>query len=93
MNKHDFVVVVSDQLHKPKKEVGLVIDTFLNEIMQCLKNDQKVTLTNFGTFEKSQPQVFDIYSPHDGTLLKNVKQYRVHFKTSPHLKKLLSGKL
>ena len=89
MNKKNFIDSVSGKLNMSKKDVHLVIDTFLNEMVIALDNNQKVTLTNFGTFEKSVVKAFDIYSPYDGKLLKNVPQIRVHFKSSAHLKKTL----
>lgn len=89
MNKKDLINRVSEYVNLPKKDVHLIVDSFLGEIIDALYHNQKVTLTNFGTFEKSAVKAFDIYSPYDGKLLKNVPQIRVHFKSSAHLKKRL----
>lgn len=86
MNKNDLVSIISQKANITKKDVGEVIDLFLNEIMDCLVRDEKVVLTNFGTFEKSTTKSIDIYSPYDGKLLKNVPQSRIRFKSSSNFK-------
>lgn len=86
MNKSDLVNIISVKTSKTKKDVNQIIDLFLEEIMNALGNDEKIVLTNFGTFEKSITKPIDIYSPFDGKLLKKVSQSRVKFKISNHFK-------
>ena len=86
MNKKDYVDFVSEKTGVSKKEVNLIIDTFIEEIINTLINGDKVMISNFGTFEKSITKPIDVYSPHDGRLLKNVPQIRVRFKSSTFLK-------
>lgn len=51
MNKSQLIAVVSEKLDMKKKDVELVIDTMINTIYNELKNDGKVTISGFGTFE------------------------------------------
>jgi DNA-binding protein HU-beta len=90
MNKNDFVNLISDKLGKTKKDVNLIIDNFLEEIITGLQNNEKIALTNFGTFQKSDVKKTDIYSPYDGKLLKGVTHTRVYFKSSSYLKSKLN---
>lgn len=85
MNKRDIIDYISLNYDKTKKDVGLIIDAFLDQITETLKKNEKVTLSNFGVFSKSVTKPFHIYSPYDGKLIKNVKQTRIHFKSSPNL--------
>lgn len=85
MNKRDIINYISLNHDKTKKDVGIIIDAFLDQIAIALKNNEKVNLSNFGVFSKSITKPFNIYSPYDGKLIKNVKQTRIHFKSSPNL--------
>lgn len=92
MNKNDLIILVSEKLGKTKKEVTIIIDKFLEEISKGLSESEKITLSNFGTFERKDIKAFDIYSPYDGKLIKGVKQTRIHFKSSSNLKNKLNEK-
>lgn len=90
MNKNDIVNKISQNHNMTKKSVNLVIDSFISLIEEALKNNEKVIISKFGSFEKSITKEFDIYSPYDGKLLKDVSQVRVRFKSSDHLKNYLN---
>ena len=90
MNKTDYINKISTNLDFTKKDVGLIIDEFINLMTNDLKNGEKIMLTNFGTFETSKTKAFNVYSPYDGKLIEGISQVRVHFKSSNHLKKYLN---
>jgi DNA-binding protein HU-beta len=91
MNKKDCVDIVNEKTGISKKDVNLIIDCFIEEIINTLIRGEKVMISNFGTFEKSTTKPIDVYSPHDGKLLKNVPQIRVRFKSSTFLKTKLKN--
>lgn len=90
MNKVDYVNRISVELGLTKKDVGNVIDKLFELMKEDLKNEEKVMITNFGTFETGKTKPFDIYSPYDGKLIEGVSQVRVHFKSSNSLKNYLN---
>lgn len=90
MTKVDYVNRISENLGLTKKDVGNVIDVLFDLIKEDLKNNEKVMITNFGTFETSQTKPFNVYSPYDGKLIENIVQTRVHFKSSSSLKNYLN---
>lgn len=92
MNKNDIVNNISLKYGKSKKDINIIIDAFLDQITQALQNDEKITLTNFGIFTKRITKPIDIYSPYDGKLIKNVRQTRISFRSSPNLIKLVNIK-
>ncbi|HHU55449.1 MAG TPA: HU family DNA-binding protein [Acholeplasmataceae bacterium] len=92
MNKKDLIIKVSEKLNKTQKEVSEIINQFLDEITQGLKNNEKITLTNFGTFEKSETKEYELFSPIDGRKISCHKQFRVRFRSSEKLKKALNKK-
>ncbi|MGL4949486.1 MAG: HU family DNA-binding protein [Anaeroplasmataceae bacterium] len=56
MTKQDIVEKVATELEFTKKDVELVIDTFLKEITNSLSDLEKVVLSGFGTFEIRERQ-------------------------------------
>ena len=86
MNKKDFIDNVSLKTSLTKKEVKLVIDTFLDDVCDCLANGDKVVLSNFGVLDVNKVATRDIFSPYDGKTLKAVESFRIHFRSSDYLK-------
>ena len=90
MTKIDYVNRSSENLSLTKKDVNNVINELFELIKEDLKNDEKVMITNFGTFETAKTKPFNVYSPYDGKLIENIVQTRVHFKSSSSLKNYLN---
>ncbi len=90
MNKNDYINRISNNLGLTKKDVGSIITELFELMKEDLKNDEKVMITNFGTFETTKTKPFNVYSPYDGKLIENISQVRVHFKSSSSLKKYLN---
>lgn len=89
MNKHDLIQSIFLKTGLKQQDITQVVNAVFEEMTLSLIKRDKVMITNFGTFEVGDVKAFDIYSPYDGSLLKNVKQVRVTFKSSSHLKKQL----
>lgn len=51
MNKTDFICLVADSINMTKKEAETVLNAVLDSVVIALKQDQKLVLTGFGTFE------------------------------------------
>lgn len=90
MTKTDYINKISEKLELTKKDVGNVINELFEMMKKDLKNEEKITITNFGTFETSKTKPFNVYSPYDGKLIENISQVRVHFKSSNSLKSYLN---
>ena len=69
-----------------KKDIVTVINMLFELMGEDLKCNEKITISNFGTFEVHETKPMNIYSPYDGKLLENVVQKRIHFKASNNLK-------
>jgi nucleoid DNA-binding protein len=54
INKDALISEIAQKTDLSKKDIELVIDTLLDEITKSIKDDQKVTLTGFGTFRISK---------------------------------------
>lgn len=51
MNKNELATVVAEKLEITKKNAIKVIDATVESIKEALMNDEKVSFTNFGSFE------------------------------------------
>lgn len=92
MNKKDIIIKVSEKLNVTQKLVRNIIDSFLDEITEGLINDEKIVLSNFGTFQKVQTKPYQIYSPVDGSKIDCIGQMRIRFRSSGNLKDKINKK-
>ena len=54
MNKDALISAIAEKTELSKRDIGLVLETFEEVVTKALKNDEKVTLTGFGTFRVSK---------------------------------------
>lgn len=88
MKKEDYIerIYALSNAEITKKDIIFVMNNLFNLMGEDLKKGEKITISNFGTFEVSTTKPMNIYSPYDGRLLENVTQRRIHFKASNNLK-------
>ncbi len=93
MLKKDYVDRISESLHMTKKNVSLVFDELFSLFIDDLSHQKKVVISGFGTFEVKKTEPYDVYSPVDGSIIKDVSVTRVYFKSSNQLKKVLKERI
>ncbi len=54
MNKDALISAISEKTELSKKDIAMVLETFEEVVTKALRNDEKVTLTGFGTFRVSK---------------------------------------
>ncbi len=54
MNKDALISAISEKTELSKKDIATVLETFEEVVTKALRNDEKVTLTGFGTFRVSK---------------------------------------
>ena len=88
MIKEDYIKRIYEKADAKitKRDIVFVVNSLFELMGEDLKKEEKITISNFGTFEVSKTKAMNIYSPYDGKLLENVVQTRVHFKASNALK-------
>ena len=86
MKKDVYVTKISQELGMTKKDVSKVIDAFISELSDTISAKDMVVITNFGTFKKEHVIAKNMFSPVDGSNIKN-DYYRIHFSMSSHLSK------
>lgn len=91
MKKKEIVRAVSIKMDEfTQKEIGAVIDTFLDTIMEQVAAGEKVNLFGFGTFEaKDRPERIG-RNPRDGSELKIAASRAPKFKAASAFKNALN---
>ena len=86
MIKQDYIDRLFEKGVAQKKDITNVINELFKLMADDLRNGEKITISNFGTFEVSKVKPLEVYSPYDGKLIHVDEQQRVHFKSSNYIK-------
>lgn len=91
MIKKEIVDSISEKLNMTKKDVSLIINAFLDETKESLKQEEKVVLSNFGVFEVKTVKPYPRFHPLTGetVMVKNTK--KIVFRPSDSLKRHING--
>jgi len=70
MNKAELIEEVAGKTGLTKKDVGVVLDAFIETVGDTLSKDEKVTLVGFGTFQVVQRKARRGRNPQTGKELQ-----------------------
>jgi DNA-binding protein HU-beta len=70
MNKEQLVSAIAKESGMTKKDVSTALDATLKCVTDALKNENKVTLVGFGTFQVKERAAREGRNPKTGELLK-----------------------
>ncbi|GIW22178.1 MAG: transcriptional regulator [Candidatus Sericytochromatia bacterium] len=70
MNKEQLVSAIAKEAGMTKKDVALALDATLKCVTEALKNQDKVTLVGFGTFQVKERAARDGRNPKTGEVIK-----------------------
>ena len=90
MNKTEIIRELAKKHKKSKKEMTLIINDFLLEIEASLLEGDRVTLSDFGTFNVSERRGFDGVDPRTGNKLSIPKRRIAIFRSGKRLKRKLN---
>ncbi len=91
MNKTDLVNVVMAETNLGEKDVKAVVNAALSAISNALKEDDKVQLLGFGTFEVKTVEARDGRNPKTGEAIKIDAHKKAHFSPAQALKDHLNS--
>jgi DNA-binding protein HU-beta len=90
MNKADLTEVLADRAGIPKVRAANYINILTEAIAEALLRDEKVTISDFGTFTVSQRRAFSGHNPKNGNVM-NVPARRIPvFRSGKGLKGALN---
>ncbi len=91
MNKADLTEVLSARAGIPKVRAASYINIITEAIQEALVRDEKVTISDFGTFTVSSRRAFTGHNPKNGDVM-NVPSRRIPvFRSGKGLKGALNG--
>lgn len=86
MNKTELIAAVTARTGLPKKDAEKALQAFTEIITEELKNDGKVQLVGFGTFEVSQRSAREGRNPQTGETMSIPASRAPKFKAGKALK-------
>ena len=90
MNKTEIIRELSKRFKIPKSDMTRIINDFLIEIEESLLKGERVTLSDFGTFNISDRKGFDGVDPRTGDTLKIPNRKIAVFRCGKRLKRKLN---
>ncbi|MGG0257544.1 HU family DNA-binding protein [Bacillus cereus] len=91
MNKTELIQKVAMELNLSKKEVNIAVDTVFQSIQNALKNEEKVQIIGFGTFEVRERAAREGRNPHTGASLILPARKAPAFKAGKALKEAVNA--
>ena len=89
MNKTELIAAVAEKASISKKESEVVINAALETIIDSLKNDEKVQLVGFGSFETKHRAAREGRNPRTGKTIKIAASKVPTFKAGKALKDIV----
>jgi len=86
MNKNDLIEIVADRADISKSSASHAVDAMLGAITDTLKNQEKVTLVGFGTFEVRHRKARTGRNPSTGEQIEIKASNSPAFKAGKALK-------
>ena len=86
MNKTELVAAVAEKAEVSKKDTEKALKAFVDVVTEQLKNDDKVQLVGFGTFEVSKRAAREGRNPQTGKTMKIAACKAPKFKAGKALK-------
>ncbi len=86
MNKTELIAAVAEKAEISKKDSEKALKAFIDVVTEQLKNDDKVQLVGFGTFEVSKRAAREGRNPQTGKTMKIAACKAPKFKAGKALK-------
>ena len=86
MNKTELITAIAEQAEISKKDSEKALKAFIDVVTEQLKNDEKVQLVGFGTFEVSKRAAREGRNPQTGKTMKIEACKAPKFKAGKALK-------
>lgn len=90
MNKAELIVAVADKTNLSRKDVDKVVNTMLDTIMETLRDNGKVSLVGFGSFEAKERPARKGHNPMTGEVIDIEASRAPSFKAGKSLKEILN---
>ena len=90
MTKADIVEIISEKTGFTAKDVKIVIEQFLDEIKDCMKENNHLEIRGFGTFKVKNHKARKARNPKTNQEVYVPSKKKAFFKVSKELNTLLN---
>lgn len=90
MKKSDIIKIIYNQTNFREKDIRLVVDYFLDAIMDSVADDKRIELRKFGVFNLKKKPSRMIVNPRNGVRTLVQEHYLPSFKMGKYIKKELN---
>ena len=90
MNKTELVAAIAEKAGLSKADSEKALKAFVETVTEAMKNDDKVSLVGFGTFEKTQRAARTGLNPATKETIQIAASYASKFKAGKALKDALN---
>ena len=90
MNKTELINAIAAEAEMSKKDAGKALDAFVEVVTKSLKNDEKVQLIGFGTFEVRERAARKGHNPQTGEEIQIQAAKVPAFKAGKALKETIA---
>lgn len=90
MKKKDIVEVIYQNSEYKKSDIQEIVDMVFDVMGQSMREEEKIMISNFGTFEKIYQEEYMGVHPITGAPQKNPGAYRIRFVSSKNLKDIIN---
>lgn len=92
MTKNEIIAIVSEKINITKNQCEQVIDCFIDELTNCLVNNDKLVIKNFASIYVSELSPRKARNPVTGKIVTNPATRIVKCKISPTIKNAVNRK-
>lgn len=89
MNKRDLVDAFAARTGLPKTAALQYVDAFVTCLTDCMRADDSMTITHFGTFTKKRRSGRTTRNPATGALMEIAPSTTISFRASPALRRVV----
>ncbi|HUU26368.1 MAG TPA: HU family DNA-binding protein [archaeon] len=90
MTKADIVELISEKTGFTAKDVKIIVEQFLDEVKNCLKEDKHLEVRGFGTFKAKNHKSRKARNPKTNEEVVVPAKKKAFFKVSRELNSLLN---
>lgn len=91
MNRTDFVDAFASKLNVTKKEARSILSAYEATVVEGLKNDGRIALSGFGTFEKKITPEHEGRNPATNSKITIPAKLKITFKAAKAVKQEVEG--
>lgn len=91
MNKADLVDALSERLEQSRKEANETVDAVIDEIKKAVARGERVAISGFGVFERSERAPRTARNPRTGETVKVASTRVPRFRPGNDFKALVAG--